>query len=290
MKIPKFSKEVSLSLTKVFTGNPYSESVSEDLFWKILNYECAEEYVKKTIYKNADIVLSSRKILKNIKEVQIMNKVDISHKLDDSIPPFVLNIGNTADEAYSDIFWSIMRLNKIYGWTKFILIVPDVHSIKYAYRVMRETGIAEKLPRYKSTNSTAITCYYKTEQGYTHLLPTVENLMNINNINYGDDDDAKLFRRKIQDFVLINGLKVLVINPERLCYREDSSYLRLHQLFCSTKESNLTAIDLIGKCKPIVIYQNIELDNKYEIFNPLFNIRITTSGRYYHLCKKDDAL
>ena len=290
MKIPKFSQEVSQALTKVFTGNPYSESVPEEMFWKIHYYESIEEYVKKTIHKNADLVLSSRKILKNIKEVQITNKVDISHKMDDSIPPFVLNIGNTADDAYSDIFWSIMRLNKTYGWTKFILIVPDVHSIKSAYRVMRETGIAEELPRYQSTSSTSITYYYETKQGYTNLLPTVENLMNIENTKFGDDDDHQLFRRKILDFVLINGLKVLIINPERLCYKEDGSHLRLHQSFCSTKESCLTAVDLIGKCKPIVIYQNIELDDKYEIFNPLFNIRITTNNRYYHLCKKDNAI
>jgi restriction endonuclease len=290
MKIPKFSQEVSLSLTKVFTGNPYSESIPEELFWKSHYYECTEEYVKKTIYKNAELVLSSRKILKNIKEVQTINKMDNSHKMDDSISPFVLNIGNTADDAYSDIFWSIMRLNKFYGWSKYIIIVPDVHSITSAYRVMRETGIDEKLPRHHSTCSNAITCYYKTEQGYTNLLPTVENLMNIENINYGDNDDAKLFRRKIQDFVFINGLKVLLLNPERLCYKEDGSHLRLHQPFCSTNESRLTAVDLIGKCRPIVIYNNLELDDKYELFNPLFNIRITTNNQYYYLCKNDNLL
>ena len=51
MKIPKFSQEVALALTKVFMGNPFSESVPEELSWKSHYYECTEDYVKKTIYK-----------------------------------------------------------------------------------------------------------------------------------------------------------------------------------------------------------------------------------------------
>lgn len=84
--------------------------------------------IEQTGFKNADISLSESQILKNIRDVQRKQKLFLSDKLESSAGCKVnldveMETGTGKTYCYIKTFF---ELNKRYGWSKFIVVVPSI--------------------------------------------------------------------------------------------------------------------------------------------------------------------
>lgn len=78
-------------------------------------------------YKNAPLTMNSDDLLDNIKKVQDRNGIERSAKLSDALGACELDVemetGTGKTYVYTE---TIFELNKRYGWSKFIIVVPSV--------------------------------------------------------------------------------------------------------------------------------------------------------------------
>lgn len=84
-------------------------------------------YADSDGYKNAPLTMGSDVLLDNIKKVQDRNGIECSGKLSHSLGACELDIemetGTGKTYVYTE---TIFELNKRYGWSKFIIVVPSV--------------------------------------------------------------------------------------------------------------------------------------------------------------------
>ena len=78
-------------------------------------------------FKNENLLISSDMVLSNIKEVQQNNNVMVSDSLVDSMGACSLDIEMETGTGKTYVYIKTMfELNKRYGWSKFIVVVPSI--------------------------------------------------------------------------------------------------------------------------------------------------------------------
>ena len=78
-------------------------------------------------YKNGDIVLPKEEILKNIHQVQSDNNIRLSSDVSDKLGHCQLDVEMETGTGKTYVYIKTMfELNKQYGWTKFIVVVPSI--------------------------------------------------------------------------------------------------------------------------------------------------------------------
>lgn len=91
---------------------------------KILFEDEADE---ATGFRNADIVLSKEELLKNIHQIQTDSNILLSSDLVDKLGHCQLDIEMETGTGKTYVYIKTMfELNKLYGWTKFIVVVPSI--------------------------------------------------------------------------------------------------------------------------------------------------------------------
>ena len=80
-----------------------------------------------TGYKNGDIVLSEGELLKNIHQIQSQNNIHLSSEVIKRLGACQLDIEMETGTSKTYVYIKTMfELNKRYGWTKFIVVVPSI--------------------------------------------------------------------------------------------------------------------------------------------------------------------
>ena len=80
-----------------------------------------------TGYKNGDIVLSEGELLKNIHQIQTQNNIHLSSEVIKRLGACQLDIEMETGTGKTYVYIKTMfELNKRYGWTKFIVVVPSI--------------------------------------------------------------------------------------------------------------------------------------------------------------------
>lgn len=80
-----------------------------------------------TGYKNGDIVLSEEELLKNIHQIQTQNNIHLSSEVIKRLGACQLDIEMETGTGKTYVYIKTMfELNKRYGWTKFIVVVPSI--------------------------------------------------------------------------------------------------------------------------------------------------------------------
>ena len=80
-----------------------------------------------TGYKNGDITLTKDEILKNIHQVQTDSNIRLSSDVVDKLGHCQLDIEMETGTGKTYVYIkSMFELNKLYGWTKFIVVVPSI--------------------------------------------------------------------------------------------------------------------------------------------------------------------
>ena len=86
-------------------------------------------------YANADITLSDALILKNTQSIQKNNNIIVDQDIDKSLGQCTLDIEMETGTGKTYVYIKTMfELNKLYGWSKFIIVVPSIAIREGVYK------------------------------------------------------------------------------------------------------------------------------------------------------------
>ncbi len=195
---------------------------------------------------NAPIELSDDELLKNLREVQKRNKLPPSEQLDGK--NFSIEMETGIGKTYTYIK-TMYELNKNYGWSKFIIVVPSVairEGVKKTF-AMTEEHFADE---------------YKEKIRYF-----VYNSKNLSTI---------------QSFIGDMKIWAMIVNVQAFSSRSADARRMLHDL---DEFQSQAPIDVIAQIRPIVIIdepQSVEgtvAREKIKQFNPLMTLRYSATHK-----------
>lgn len=259
-KHQKFQADAAKAVVDVFAGQPYlTQSYMIDK--GNARAQTLTEADDFTGWRNERIVpeLTDRMILERLNKVQRANQIKPSDKLEGRYN-LTIEMETGVGKTYTYIK-TIFELNKHYGWTKFIVVVPSM--------AIRE-GV------YKSFQVTQE--HFKEEYG--------------KKIRFFVYDSAHL--TDIDHFASDDGIHVMIINSQAFSTKEKRRiYMKMDE-FRSRKP-----IDVIAQTNPIVIIdepQSVEgkqTKERLKDFNPLMTLRYSATHRedsIYNMVYRLDAM
>lgn len=280
-KIQDFQTEAVESVVKVFAGQPYISHVkyTRDLgirkkaeqtqFFDNVHEFIASEQVAAGYaiensdgFENAEIVLDNEKLLHNIKEIQVNNNIKQSDKLIKHLGRCSLDVEMETGTGKTYVYIkTIFELNKRYGFSKFIVVVPSIairEGVKKTFEITQEHFME----------------YYKKKARY--FIYNSKRLNDLDNFSSSDN------------------INVMIINAQAFNTRGADArriYDKLDE-FQSRKP-----IDVIAANRPIIILDEPQklggkaTQETLKLFNPLFCLSYSaTHAKQNNLVYVLDAL
>ena len=270
-KHQKFQADAAKAVVNVFAGQPYlahsymmdkgyeGNLITGGTFSNISMFD-EEQY---TGWGNQKIIsgLSDDIILNHIQKIQRTNQIKPSEKLEGKYN-LTIEMETGVGKTYTYIK-TMYELNRAYGWSKFIVVVPNV--------AIRE-GV------YKSFEITQD--HFKEEYG--------------KKIRFFIYNSSKL--EEIDHFASDNAMNVMIINSQAFNSRKKDSKRISMEL---DEFRSRRPIDIIAKTNPIVIIdepQSVEgkiTKESLKGFNPLFTLRYSAthkSDSIYNMIYRLDAM
>lgn len=230
------------SITDIFEGQLSSNSISELL----LNESNSINLVQSV---GNQLVLSAEQMLENLNKVQLQNEIAVSEALDGMHFSVEMETGTGKTYVY---LRTIYELNKLYGFKKFVIVVPSI--------AIRE-GVLKNL-----------------EITYEHFQTLYDNT----SLNYQVYDSSKV--SALRGFATNNNIEILVINIDS--FAKDENIINKP----NDRLSGQKPIEFIQATSPIVIIdepQNMETEKRekaIENLNPLCTLRYSaTHKKQYNL-------
>ena len=203
-------------------------------------------------YRNQPISVASGQLLENIRAIQIPAQLRPSEMLDTSDLRLTIEMETGTGKTYTYIK-TMYELNKRYGWSKFIIVVPSIairEGVSRSFEIMSEHFAAE---------------YGKRIQSFIY--------------------DSKQLT-KIDQFASDSNMHVMIINTQAFAARGEDArriYMKL-DAFRSRKP-----IDVIAATNPILIIdepqsvlgadRNNATRNRLREFKPLFTLLYSATHR-----------
>lgn len=260
-KHQKFQADAAKAVVDVFAGQPYLTPTymmdrGTGTYQPVL-----DENNDFTGWSNAKIVpaLSDGEILEHIRKIQRNNQIEPSEALEGKYN-LTIEMETGVGKTYTYIK-TMYELNKAYGWTKFIVVVPSIAIREGVYKTFQVTQdhFAEeygKKIRFFIYNSSQLT--------------------------------------EIDRFASDSSINVMIINSQAFNARGKDArriYMKLDE-FRSRRP-----IDIIAKTNPVLIIdepQSVEgkqTKERLKEFHPLLTLRYSATPReYYNLIYRLDAM
>ena len=260
-KHQKFQADAAKAVVDVFAGQPHlTPTYMMDRGSETRLTDTDEEF---TGWSNQKLIpaLTDGVILEHIRKIQLANRIKPSEKLEGRYD-LTIEMETGVGKTYTYIK-TMYELNKAYGWSKFIVVVPSV--------AIRE-GV------YKSFQITQE--HFAEEYG--------------KKIRFFIYDSARL--TEIDRFASDNNINVMIINSQAFNAKGKDArriYMRLDE-FRSRRP-----IDIIAKTNPILIIdepQSVEgkqTKERLKEFHPLFTLRYSATHKadsIYNMIFRLDAL
>lgn len=155
-KIQPYQTEAVDSVVRVFKGQPYFEPVNykidsdkEIIPASYSQRSFTDEMLegKKVVYadaalKNAPVVLSDTLLLANIRDIQQNHNVKLSDTLMNRLGKCSLDVEMETGTGKTYVYIKTMyELNRHYGWSKFIVVVPSVairEGVKKSFEITQD--------------------------------------------------------------------------------------------------------------------------------------------------------
>lgn len=261
-KHQKFQAEAAKAVVDVFKGQPYlTPSYMMD---RGENYQqTVTDDADYTGWSNSHLVpeLNDCLILEHIRKIQRANLIEPSAKLEGRFN-LTIEMETGVGKTYTYIK-TMYELNKHYGWSKFIIVVPSIavrEGVYKSFQVTQEHFAEEygKKIRFFIYNSSQLT--------------------------------------EIDRFASNSSINVMIINAQAFNARGKDArriYMKLDE-FCSRRP-----IDIIAKTNPILIIdepQSVEgkqTRERLKEFNPLMTLRYSAThkaDRIYNMVYRLDAM
>ena len=231
----QFQLDAINSIVGVFEGQPLSHG---DFSFTIDN----KQIISPIGGVGNQLTISDEQILKNVQNIQKKNLLPVSTKLDGLNFSVEMETGTGKTYVY---LRTIYELNKIYGFKKFVIVVPSI--------AIRE-GVLKNL-----------------EITFDHF----QNLYSKTPVNYWVYDSKRV--SNLRNFAINNNIQILVINIDS--FAKDENIINRP----NDKLTGKRPVEFIQATKPIVIVdepQNMETEirkNAIENLNPLCTLRYSAT-------------
>lgn len=267
-KKQQYQEDAALSIVKCFEGQP--KGTRHDLVGRrenkidITNWN--QNFVEDIIFfGNNKILLAQEELRKNIRAVQKQNNLDYTDN--QGYENYSVEMETGTGKTYTYIK-TMYELNKAYGWSKFIVIVPSI--------AIRE-GV---LKSFQITEEHFQELYKKKIRFFVYNSNNSSNIANIN--NFAED----------------NSIQVMIMNYQAFSFDKDKATKANRRIFMELDELQSRApIDVLKSTKPILIIDEPQKMGKTEerlnIFNPLFIIRYSATHKEnfkYNMVYRLDAV
>ena len=281
-KIQQYQTDAVDAVVKVFKGQGYHERVSfirdlgkrtapvqqqlsfvmQDDFGEVLDLD------DDTGYKNEVVELSDEQLLKNIQELQSQNNIKLSSSLVKDLGRCSLDIEMETGTGKTYVYIKTMfELNKRYGWSKFIVVVPSI--------AIRE-GVKKS---FEITADHFMEYYGKKARFFVY---------NSSNLN------------QLDNFSSSAGINVMIINTQAFAssLKEDGKSKEARIIYSKRDEfQSRRPIDVIKANRPIIILDEPQkmggdvTQKALKNFNPLFTLNYSaTHAKQHNLVYVLDAL
>ncbi|MGD6731866.1 MAG: type III restriction-modification system endonuclease [Pleomorphochaeta sp.] len=270
-KIQKYQTDAVNSVVNVFEGQSYHDGISyirdigkTENKQKEINfnryYSGKEEIIDELGFKNKKIELSDDSLLQNIKRIQSLNNIKTSKNLVKNLGRCSLDIEMETGTGKTYVYIKTMfELNKKYGWSKFIVVVPSI--------AIRE-GVKKS---FEMTEDHFMEYYGKKARFFIY-------------------DSSNL--RQLDNFSSDSGINVMIINTQAFASSFDNKKRnnQTRKIYSEIEDfESRRPIDIIKANRPILILdepqkmggektQNALKNN----FNPLFSLNYSATHKKQH--------
>ncbi len=257
--IQQYQTDAVNSVVNIFKGQPYQNKInyrrdigSNKPDTTLFNYDVSEDELYMG-FSNAPIALDQSKLLDNIRETQSFNNISMSDHIIKDVGKCSLDVEMETGTGKTYVYIKTMfELNKQYGWSKFIIVVPSIairEGVKKSFE-MTEDHFME---------------YYGKKARY--FIYDSKNLQDIDDFSSNAD------------------LSVMIINYQAFNARgKDARRIRMElDEFGSRKP-----IDVIKANNPILILDEPQKmsgkKTKLSLhdFNPMFTINYSATHKEHH--------
>ncbi|MGM9552026.1 MAG: type III restriction-modification system endonuclease [Clostridia bacterium] len=269
-KIQQYQTDAVEAVCNVFAGQGYYEGISyirdrgkvkktgpvqstmkmADEYGEIIDLE------NETGYKNEELYLSDDLLLKNIRDIQSQNNIKLSSALVKDLGRCSLDIEMETGTGKTYVYIKTMfELNKRYGWSKFIVVVPSI--------AIRE-GVAKT---FEITAEHFMEHYGKKARFFIY------NSANLN---------------QIDNFSASAGINVMIINTQAFAssLKEDGKSKEARIIYSKRDEfQSRRPIDVIKANRPIIILDEPQkmggdvTQKALKNFNPLFALNYSATHK-----------
>lgn len=263
-KIEQYQTDAVNAVIEVFKSQIYQDKISFIVDKSKLRQGylsiCGKENFDPTIgYKNAELTLSHSELLKNIHALQDRNNIKRSISLSNEIGKCSLDINMETGTGKTYVYIKTMfELNKNYGWSKFIVVVPSIairEGVKKTFEITTEHFMEH---------------YNKKARFFIY------NSSNLNELN---------------DFSSSSNINVMIINTQAFAtsLKEDGKSKQSRIIYSNRDEFNSRSpIEVIGQNNPIIILdepQKMSGDvtkKALKNFDPLFLLNYSATHKEKH--------
>ena len=283
-KIQQYQTDAVDSVVRVFDGQHYSDGVSyirdlgeQEPVMPPQNGQLSmfpdpqltfDDVLDDTGYKNENIRLNADELLQNIRTIQSENNIRLSDHLVRELGCCSLDVEMETGTGKTYVYIKTMfELNKRYGWSKFIVVVPSI--------AIRE-GVKKS---FEITTDHFMELYHKKARFFIY------NSSNLNQLDAFSSD---------------SGINVMIINTQAFAasLKEDGRSKEARIIYSKRDEfASRRPIDVIAANRPIVIMDEPhkmggEVTQKaLKSFNPLFCLNYSaTHAKQHNLVYVLDAL
>ena len=260
-KQQRFQADAAKAVVDVFAGQPYLTSSYMIDYGSSAAGQTVKGFDEFVGWRNEPIVpeLSSETILKNLQNVQKANQLNISDHLEGKYN-LTIEMETGVGKTYTYIK-TMYELNRAYGWSKFIIVVPSIAIREGVYKTFQTTEehfaeVYSKKIRYFIYNSAQLT--------------------------------------EIDRFASDNSINVMIINSQAFNAKGEA-HQRIYKKLDEFRSRR--PIDIIAKTNPVVIIdepQSVEgarTKERLKEFNALMTLRYSATPReQYNLVYRLDAM
>jgi len=271
-KIQGYQTDAVESTVGIFNGQPHYDRTSyiRDLGKTTpqpaqIQLSMIDEYGEQidieneTGFKNDNIDLSDEQILRNIREMQTLNNIKLSDDIAKHLGRCSLDIEMETGTGKTYVYIKTMfELNKRYGWSKFIVVVPSI--------AIRE-GVKKS---FEMTVDHFMEHYGKKARFFIY---------NSSNLN------------QLDNFSSSNGINVMIINTQAFAssLKEDGKSKESRIIYSKRDEfGSRRPIDVISANRPIIILDEPQkmggevTQKALKSFNPLFCLNYSATHKDHH--------
>ena len=260
-KIQGYQTDAVSNTTAIFTGQPNIDRAHYRRDLGRLPAGTMREMLDDDGYRNADVELSSKQLLENLHSVQTSAGVPLSKSLSkvDGLGAVNLDVEMETGTGKTYVYIKTMfELNKLYGWSKFIIVVPSI--------AIRE-GVAKS---FRMLEDHFMEQYGKKARWFIY------NSSNLNQLDQFSQDA---------------GLNVMIINTQAFAasLKEGGRSKESRIIYSKRDEfASRRPIDVIAANRPIIIMdepQKMEgaaTQSALKKFNPLFVLNYSATHRTKH--------